>query len=207
MAMLNDGGNGYTFFQLRVSDSEKALALSGNEGRGGLGLTGVKERLLPVVKPCEAVSLAVEAIPESQIFERSIVGCLPARTWLSSGRRVALVGDAAHGMHPNIGQGANTAFGSAASLVKAIAECGGDWKGGLIVYENERKPRADLVQRFANLMGCSQSTGKDLLSREAVLQMLEWVVTNDPKNLPSEDALELLRQFDPCSQDGVSLIV
>jgi len=100
MAMLNDGGGGYTFFQLRISDSEKALALSGNHGRGGLGLSGVIQRLLQVVKSHRDVSLTLESIPESQLFERSIVGRSPLTTWLSHRKRVVLVGDSAHSMHP-----------------------------------------------------------------------------------------------------------
>ena len=99
-AMLNDGGGGYTFFQLRISDSNKAQALSGNNGRGGLGLPGALEKLLPIVKPCKDVTLALENIPEEQLFERCIVGRRAAPTWLSAGKKVALVGDSAHGMHP-----------------------------------------------------------------------------------------------------------
>ncbi len=99
-AMINDGGGGYTFFQLRISDSEKALSLSGSKGRGGLGLPGTLERLLPLVQPCKDVTSVLSSIPEGQIFERCIVGRGPVATWLSKGKRIALVGDSAHGMHP-----------------------------------------------------------------------------------------------------------
>lgn len=206
MAMLNDGGGGNTFFQLRISDPEKALALSGNGGRGGLGLPGAIERLSPIVKPCNDVASVLASIPEEQIFERSIVGRRPAPSWLGPRKRVALVGDAAHGMHPNIGQGANTGFESARNLIQALAECQGDLKAGLANYERGHKPRADLIQSFANLMGCVQSRQKELLPKEVVLQMLDWINTEDNAKLPPEDALDVIRKFDPLSQRGVSLI-
>jgi hypothetical protein len=40
--MINDGGNGYTFWQFCLADPVKALAPSGNEGRGGPGTRGSK---------------------------------------------------------------------------------------------------------------------------------------------------------------------
>lgn len=206
MAMLNDGGGGYTFFQLRISDSQKALALSGSKGRGGLGLPGALKRLLPIVKPCKVVASALANIPEEQIFERCIVGRLPAPTWLSSGKRVALVGDSAHGMHPNIGHGANTGFLSAHYMIEALVKCHGDWQSGLEAYEKSHKARADLIQSFANLMGCVQSQQKELLPKKVVSQMLDWINTNDVTKLPPEDELNAIKAFIPLSHKGVSLI-
>ncbi|KAL7532926.1 hypothetical protein ACHAWF_006321 [Thalassiosira exigua] len=104
MSMLNDGGAGYTFWQFRVTgDPKRAMELSGNGGRGGLGLPGVKQRLVNIAsKTCPTVAGAIEAIPEEQIFERCIVARCGVPSWLSPGGRVALVGDSAHGMHPNM---------------------------------------------------------------------------------------------------------
>jgi len=48
--MMNDVGGGQTFWQLRVTDPQKMMALSGSRGRGGLGLPGCKARLLEFVK-------------------------------------------------------------------------------------------------------------------------------------------------------------
>jgi len=206
MAMLNDGGGGYTFFQLRISDSEKALALSGNQGRGGLGLPGALERLLPIVEPCKDVAAALAHIPEEKLFERCVVGRGAAPTWLSAGKRVALVGDSAHGMHPNIGQGANTGFESARNLIQDLKACNRDWKSGLGAFERAHKPRADLIQAFANLMGCVQSQQKELLPKEVVNRMLDWINTNDPTKIPPEDELDIVRTFNPLSQEGVRFI-
>jgi len=196
MSMMNDGGSGYTFFQFRVSDPEKAMALSGSSGRGGLGLPGVKLALLPVAQPCRDVADTIEAIPEKQIFERSIMGRLPACTWLSPGRRVALVGDAAHGMHPNIAQGANSAFESAAVLVKAVSESSGDYTSALASYEEARKPRAVLVQQFANMMGCVQATGASVMPPDDIAQVMDWIISNDPKKYPSATIVDSVDMFD-----------
>jgi len=210
---LSDAGSGYTFFQLRVTDPEKAMALSGSEGRGGLGLPGVKDALIPIAKASNAVSTALECIPESQLFERSIVGRLPAKRWISSGGRVALVGDAAHGMHPNIGQGGNSAFESSLVLVRALAEGkrqGLSLKQSLKSYEKERKPRADLVQKFSNMMGCSQSTGEQLIEMDKRMAMLDWIAKNptgcEGGEQPPAGIVKAVNSFDPLKQKGVSLI-
>ena len=102
-AFLNDCGCSHTFWQLRVTEPDKALALSGSSGRGGLGLSGVKEALLPVISSSTIMTSALKNTPEEQIFERCILASLPADTWRSVGGKVALVGDAAHAMHPNVG--------------------------------------------------------------------------------------------------------
>jgi salicylate hydroxylase len=209
MVFLIDAGNGNSFFQIRVGDPDVAMSLSGNKGRGGLGLPGVKERLLPLTKVYPDVKQAILNIPESQIFERSIVGRYPATKWVSEGGRVALVGDSAHGMHPFVGQGANSAFESVAILIDCIMTAkNNDWKAALTQYEKVRKPRADLVQRFANAMGVSQASGSEgNMSSAAKCAMMDWIRRSDEKieNAPAE-LVEYLDKFDPCSCPGIRLL-
>jgi 2-polyprenyl-6-methoxyphenol hydroxylase-like FAD-dependent oxidoreductase len=111
------------------------------------------------------------------------------------------VGDAAHGQHPNIGQGANSAFESAAAVVQAMMLHRDEYKAALVAYEQARKPRADLVQQYANLWGVLQATGKALLSKAAIGDMARWIIENDPNIV-----VQLLNTFDPCNEPGVSLL-
>jgi 2-polyprenyl-6-methoxyphenol hydroxylase-like FAD-dependent oxidoreductase len=99
---------------------------------------------------------------------------------LNPSKRLVLMGDAAHGQHPTIGQGAKSGFESAAAVVQAMMLHRDDYKAALVAYEQARKPRADLVQQYANLMGVVQATGKALLPKAAFGDMTRWIVENDP---------------------------
>jgi len=212
-SFLNDAGSGFTFWQLRVSDPEKAMALSGNSGRGGLGLSGVKDAILPVARGCEDLATVIQHTPESQIFERSIVGRYPLPTWLSKGGKAVLVGDSAHGMHPMIGQGANSAFESVAAVVQAMVKHQRDGKiedfaRAFADFESVRKPRADLVQKYANAAGVRMMTSNNtqILSDTLQREMSAWGKNGDAnmENKPPAAAVEALESFDPCDSPGVS---
>jgi len=68
-------------------------------------------------------------------------------TW-SSGN-VVLIGDAAHAMSPNLGQGANCALVDALSLASHIAEgnLDGDMSVALARFERDRRPQVDKLQQ------------------------------------------------------------
>ena len=65
---------------------------------------------------------------------------------------VALLGDAAHAMTPNLGQGANQAIEDAVALVAACPP-GGDVITGLRAYDRARRRRTQAVVRAAHLAG------------------------------------------------------
>lgn len=67
------------------------------------------------------------------------------------GNRIALVGDAAHAMTPNLGQGAAQALEDAVTLVAEVA--GGDLAGGLARYDAARRPRAAAYVRNSRRVG------------------------------------------------------
>jgi 2-polyprenyl-6-methoxyphenol hydroxylase-like FAD-dependent oxidoreductase len=72
------------------------------------------------------------------------------RSW-SSGR-VALVGDAAHAMSPNLGQGACTAIQNAVALGEAL-DATTDTRRALAAWEARMRPLSERAQRYSNLYG------------------------------------------------------
>jgi 2-polyprenyl-6-methoxyphenol hydroxylase-like FAD-dependent oxidoreductase len=69
-----------------------------------------------------------------------------------SAGRVALVGDAAHAMSPNLGQGACTALASAVLLADHLDRTP-DTALALAAWEREMRPIAERSQRYSNLYG------------------------------------------------------
>jgi 2-polyprenyl-6-methoxyphenol hydroxylase-like FAD-dependent oxidoreductase len=72
------------------------------------------------------------------------------RSW--SAGRVALVGDAAHAMSPNLGQGACVALGNAVALANAVSSTP-DTTVALRSWERQERPIAERAQRYSNLYG------------------------------------------------------
>lgn len=79
---------------------------------------------------------------------RDSLACLdqPLTTYVKG--RVALLGDAAHAMTPNLGQGANQALEDAVVLA-AVA----DQPDGLSRYDSQRRPRSQQVARASRAIG------------------------------------------------------
>ncbi|GIJ65937.1 FAD-dependent oxidoreductase [Virgisporangium ochraceum] len=67
------------------------------------------------------------------------------------GIRIALMGDAAHAMTPNLGQGAAQALEDAVTLIADVA--GGDLAGGLARYDAARRPRGARYVRDSRRAG------------------------------------------------------
>ncbi|MCY0988615.1 NAD(P)/FAD-dependent oxidoreductase [Nannocystis sp. ILAH1] len=82
------------------------------------------------------------------IFNRVIrVDC---QRWVDG--RLALLGDAAHAMSPNLGQGANSALVDAAVLLDELRRAA-DLASGLDAYQRRRRPAVQRVARAAGSMG------------------------------------------------------
>ncbi|UGQ09005.1 FAD-dependent monooxygenase [Yinghuangia sp. ASG 101] len=67
--------------------------------------------------------------------------------------RVALLGDAAHAMTPNLGQGGNQALEDAVELATVLARDGADVIGALSAYTDLRLARTSAVVRMSRRMG------------------------------------------------------
>ncbi len=64
--------------------------------------------------------------------------------------RVALIGDAAHGQPPNLGQGAGVAFVAAWELARTLADLGASPQS-LHDWERRTRPTIDTIQRYTTL--------------------------------------------------------
>jgi 2-polyprenyl-6-methoxyphenol hydroxylase-like FAD-dependent oxidoreductase len=103
--------------------------------------------------------------PESVLVNRILrLGALP--TWTRG--TVALLGDAAHAMEPNLGQGAAQTIEDAEALLVAL-RAGGDLSGALAGYAAARRRRARMLQRessrFARLALSTRTGPRDLAVR------------------------------------------
>lgn len=93
-------------------------------------------------------SHVIDHFTEASRWDRLVnVRC---RTW-SSGR-VAVIGDAAHAMPPNLGQAANVAFMNAVHLASAL-DGSDDIVDALKAWERQARPLTDHVQRFSYYYG------------------------------------------------------
>lgn len=86
-----------------------------------------------------------DTILRNVIFDRPNTG-----RWTHE--RVTLLGDAAHPMTPNLGQGACTALEDAWVLAREIAMTP-SWTAGLRRYEKARRPRTDLINSASHWLG------------------------------------------------------
>jgi 2-polyprenyl-6-methoxyphenol hydroxylase-like FAD-dependent oxidoreductase len=98
--------------------------------------------------PIEAV---IAATDESAILSHDIFDCRPVANW--GERRVTLLGDAAHPMLPNLGQGGAQAIEDAWVLAQCLQGDIADAPSALRIYEKLRIPRTTKVVRQSRRMG------------------------------------------------------
>ena len=92
----------------------------------------------------------IEATKPTDILRNDARDRPPLRTW---GRgRVTLLGDAAHPITPNVGQGACMAIEDAACLAKLLPGAP-EVAGAFRAYEAKRKPRTAFIARQARRIG------------------------------------------------------
>jgi len=99
----------------------------------------------------EPVPAAIRATPETQILRNDVYDREPLQRWGEG--KVTLLGDAAHPMTPNLGQGACQAIEDAAALASCLRERGDDVVRALRLYEGRRGGRTAEVARRSRLLG------------------------------------------------------
>lgn len=93
----------------------------------------------------------IAATHSSALFRTPIADRPALPSWGQG--RITLLGDAAHPMTPNLGQGACQALEDAVALASCLSAHGGDHVAALRAYERLRMPRAHRVVEIARDLG------------------------------------------------------
>jgi 2-polyprenyl-6-methoxyphenol hydroxylase-like FAD-dependent oxidoreductase len=132
----------------------------------------------------EPIEAAIEATDENAILRNDIVDRIPLKKWTQG--RVTLLGDAAHPMTPNLGQGACQAIEDAVVLADCLSE-NSALTEALKTYEARRLERANRIVRQSWRIGKAIQLENTLVCKlrnaimkltPAALQMkqLEWII-------------------------------
>jgi len=118
---------------------------------GGRDEGGARRRLDALYAGFPAPVPAIVAATPEEAIGRLDLHELPAHAW--RGGRVALLGDAAHAMTPNLGQGGAQAIEDAFVLAGCVAEAGEDLGAALAAYQARREARVRRIARLAGRLG------------------------------------------------------
>ncbi|WP_248965612.1 FAD-dependent monooxygenase [Sphaerisporangium perillae] len=120
-----------------------------------------------------AVPALIEATPPSDIYVDPIA-CLAEPLPSFAIGRIALLGDAAHAMTPDLGQGASQAFEDAAAVTRHLGDAEpADVVQRLLRYDAERRPRANRLMRASSRQSrLTSQTGATAWLRDALLRAI-----------------------------------
>lgn len=115
---------------------------------------------------------------------------IKCRTW--SEGKVAIVGDAAHGMPPNLGQAANMAFTNVMALAMAVSDGASDVPAALARWEGRQRPLTDHVQWWSYIYGyvvakwplSLQTLRSDVIRNLAKTDWFEEGLNKGPRHVP-----------------------
>jgi 2-polyprenyl-6-methoxyphenol hydroxylase-like FAD-dependent oxidoreductase len=117
------------------------------------------------------VTALIEATPPADIYVDPVARLAEPLPSFATGR-IALLGDAAHAMSPDLGQGASQAFEDAAALCRHLAGAGpADVAQRLLRYDAERRPRANRMMLAASRQSrLTSQTGVAAWLRDTLLR-------------------------------------
>lgn len=145
-------GRGARFGLWRIDPARVYWWATSNAPEGALGEPGDHlQRLRELFHDRSApIPAVVEATPPAAILQNDIYDREPASRWGEG--RVTLLGDAAHPMTPDLGQGACQAIEDAVILAGSLARSA-DLPAALRAYEAARRARTARVVRLARHLG------------------------------------------------------
>jgi 2-polyprenyl-6-methoxyphenol hydroxylase-like FAD-dependent oxidoreductase len=163
-AGLNLWGRGSEFGLVSIGRGRFYWFMTRNAPEGEAeSAAGRKREVLDLLRGWyEPARTAVEATEESRILRNDIYDRDPLERWGAA--RVTLLGDAAHPMTPNLGQGACQAIEDAVVLARYLRS-GDEVVPSLRLYETRRIPRTTYVVRRSRRAGRILQLENPLLCR------------------------------------------
>ncbi len=144
-------GAGMRFGQVPMSGQRAYWFATKNAPEGSHSPDGEKAELLRIFRDWHApIAALIEASAESTILRNDIYDRPPLRRWGEN--RVTLLGDAAHPMTPNLGQGACQALEDAVVLARGLRDSN-DVVAALRTYEAQRIPRTSSIVTQSRRVG------------------------------------------------------
>jgi 2-polyprenyl-6-methoxyphenol hydroxylase-like FAD-dependent oxidoreductase len=99
----------------------------------------------------DPIPALLDNVTSADVLRHDIYRLPPLRTFVT--RRVALVGDAAHAMTPDLGQGGCTSLEDAVELARQLDGRPADPAHGLARYDRLRRPRTQAIARRSAISG------------------------------------------------------
>ncbi len=156
--ILHTGGDRFTWYATANTEPGHVDSAEGRQ----------RELLRTFAGWHDPVERLIESTPESAILKHGAYDLPPLKQW--AGGRIALLGDAAHALTPNLGQGGCMALEDAMVLAKSFGQ-EVDPVQALRRYESLRRGRTGHVQQRSWLMGyigqwenSLMSTGRDMVT-------------------------------------------
>ncbi|MBA3470521.1 MAG: FAD-dependent monooxygenase [Herpetosiphonaceae bacterium] len=151
LALGESWGSGARFGQIPLSEGRVYWFATANAPAGQRSPGAEREALLRIFGSWHRpIRELIEASAEAGILRNDIYDRPPLRSWGEG--RVTLLGDAAHPMTPNLGQGACQALEDAVVLQKSLS-ADRAIPAALQAYERQRIPRTTAIARQSRRIG------------------------------------------------------